>query len=184
MTMPSMDESDVVARSVCIRRMLRPLTSLAYDPTVRPYQTGGVIVLGASQGVGKGRDYRRWRFLTRVARVRASYHELWQETRTRSQYRLAQMYLALYEVDRLHDREQELLALHSDPSLEEDLSEDRYKRGPHLHVVSVPAGFHRAHLSLELSSLQSILSSCTALTESMTQLVQMISDEVLHRIDT
>ena len=182
MSMPNLAESEVVARSRYIRQMLRPLASSTHAPTVRPFSTQGAIVLGASQGKSRGQEYRSWRFLTRAARIRASYHELWRETKTSSEYSLVQMYLALYEVDQVRDQEHKLLALHSDPEMVADSAENKYKRGPHLHVMSVPEGFHRAHLALELSSLDTILDSCAALSKSMTQLVVMLSDEVLQRV--
>lgn len=114
--------------------------------------------------------------------MRGSYVEHWYEDKADSMWFLERAYLTLYQVDAVHDTEDEILAIHTEPSIDPKKPSGCYRRCPHLHVIRVPGNLHRAHLALEFGQAEENLASVATLTGALSRAVQMLSDEVLDRI--
>jgi hypothetical protein len=143
--------------------------------------TRQAITFVVFSGAEPDRPIDEWRFTTFVPSLRAAYRERWVPTDERGKsYYLQQGYLHLFYQSGRGEDEEEVLALHCDPNESDDQPHVLYKRGPHIHVVAAPQPLPHSHFALNLSSLDTVLSSIDNLHRAFSGAVLMLQEQVLH----
>ncbi len=167
-----------------VRRLLRSISSESGGPACEVRNLNRVYTLCA-YGPGKAPEaLRDWRFKTPCAGFYGHYEERWRPVAVdRRSYFLERAYLMIYR--RLPEPargESEIIALHCDPNLPEE-SRSVYKAVPHIHVKAADPPIPRAHLALELSQIDDLLTSHDVLMEAFRRGIDLICEEVLSRYE-
>lgn len=177
-----LSEKDVVGRGARISKLLRPISLKASGPAWSKVSRGGTqVIIGTHDEAQPSSDYRNWRFSINAKGFVAMYFELWRLV-SRDRFILEKAYLNLYEWT--GSAEKEIVCLHCDPSLPEDVDHAKYKRGPHIHMAVAGHPYDRVHLALQGPDLAPVLRSADSLHNALAWGVEMIRDEMLPRMRT
>ena len=142
----------------------------------------GKICYVISDRMIQSQEINEYDFQTYSKNIRAKYFEIWNKFE-RDDYYLSKAYFHLYRNDDeyLKDRmDGEYILLHCDPN-DNDKHGD-YKRSPHLHFESAGFPINKAHIALNLSNLDCILSSITDLNNAMRTAIMMLNKQILEDI--
>jgi hypothetical protein len=163
--------------------MLQPLVGRVRPAFVRQNEKRTQIYLAVHTGPRPVVERRDWRFSTFSPNVSGAYLERWLPVDERAnRYYLDRSYLHLYWKLERENSEEEIIGLHCDPNEPDDqdmFNHARYKRGPHVHVSTRRADFHRSHIALNLMELETVIENVDTLTEAMRSGIQMLRDQVI-----
>lgn len=171
----------IAGREREIGRLLRPLAPPKKSFFCRPRLLDRRLVLSASLTGTEPTDPDpdQWRFTTRIAGIRASYHEIWLPTDFRQKsFFLDRAYLHLF-IRRDERIEEEILALHCDPNEPASSKHYRYKAGPHIHMTTAEDPLPHTHIALNASDFDRVLRSVADLMASLEVAISMVNDQVL-----
>ena len=118
-------------------------------------------------------NHRDWYFTTHKKEYNAIYFEICEENT--SNFKLKQAYFTLLVNDNNYNKE--ILSLHIDP---EEIN-NKYKKGPHIHVKSSINLISKAHFSLNLNNLNKVINSYDEFKKSYYDALEMINTELLHK---
>lgn len=176
-------------RATAVRELLQPLVTNPEANRTAGYiqcqkaataSRRNYVLAGHSGGVTSDIDYRSWRFSTYRRDFRCGYFEIWRPVDERSRvYELYRAYLTLFRVPRRQPEEDDLLALHCDPTIEDSEPHAFYKRGPHLHVISAGYPLSHAHFALNQGHLSDIMESIESLSAAFAVAINMLREQVL-----
>jgi hypothetical protein len=175
-----LETENVVKRTQEVARLLQPIAPRSLRTACRPRWLERNYFLCAYIGPEPSDpDPDEWRFPTRIANIRASYHERWIPTdyRRRNLF-LERAYLHLF-IRGPERTEKQILALHCDPNEPESERHFRYKAGPHVHMSTAGDPLHRSHIALNVDNLEEVLRSVTTITTALSQALAMIDEQVL-----
>jgi len=129
-----------------------------------------------------GSDLRRARYPSRYDRIYVNYFEIWIAQEAGETFFLEKscMHLDTPYPDGTGD--EEVLALHCDPSLDGKDPESIFKRGPHLLLSGNRRDIKKSHIALCLTNLESSISSIDSLSTALDKSVSMIDSELLPRL--
>jgi hypothetical protein len=177
----TVEASKLAARGQEIAKLLGPIAPDGQRLACWPRLLDRNMVLSAYHGPQPtDADPSRWRFTTRIPRIRASYHELWIPTDSHQEaFYLERAYLHLYLRTDLNREEDEIFALHCDPNEKPSERHYRYKAGPHVHMTTARDPLHHSHIALNNSNLTEVLSSVPNLTVALRTAIAMVVDQVL-----
>lgn len=167
-----MIEKDIRSRmNNPIRKLLKPLTSQLVNATSDATAEPGSIVIGVKgQGIKSSNKSADWRFRIKNGIYSANYTEIW--VSDNSFFGLKSAYLSIFD-----ENDKELLALHCDPRESKSSSLYKYKCGPHVHISHSIPRIKKAHIALNLSDFDKIVSDITLLDTALARGIQMIADE-------
>lgn len=140
------------------------------------------LTFAARSDANTFQPYDLWRFRTYMEDLRASYYERWTPTdATKRRYALERGYLHVFQrfgSGRDAD-ERQIFALHCDPNETNGEVHARYKRGPHIHVSAAGWPLKDAHIALNFSHLEEILSSLEQLSVAWSNAITLVAEQVL-----
>ena len=170
---------DVRRRVSGLGRLLRPLTGGRDLPVFQaPGGTGTIFGVGDRNS---NQDVREVRVRSRCPGIFMNCVERWDSIAGGRSFCLRNAYLHLFIRVQHDHQEEEIIALHCDPMLTG--AEDVYKRGPHIHLVSLKAyNLHHAHIALCLGSLNAVCSDVRQFDDALRTNVKMIDVEFVGRI--
>lgn len=131
-------------------------------------------------------DYRNWRFRTLGTDFRANYFEIWYPMDTKQkEWYLYRAYLTLFKIDRVITEENPIVALHCDPSESDDEPHAKYKKGPHIHMLTAGDPLHHSHISLNNPRYLNshILTSFEDFSIHLSDAMKFLSDQVIQFYD-
>ena len=173
-------ESSLSNRGQSIRRLLLPIARQKGGPAHKRQTVRNEIIIGAVDTTASESNYRSWRFLTTAKDYRGMYFERWiQKSQRERVFYLDRAYLHIYRLNRVSGDEKEILCLHCDPNEPENALHARYKRGPHLHLMSSEQPFPHSHIALALHSLEDLLTSMDKLSLGLEKAILMIREQFL-----
>ena len=189
--MPSIriDVASLGLRPQAVEKVLRPLVVEPSGTRAPGYvqcervraSARRMYILAAHSGVNPSSDYRSWRLSTYRRDFRCGYFEIWKPADERNrEYYLDRAYLTLFRVPLGLPQEDDLIALHCDPIIEDTEPHAPYKQGPHLHMVFADDPLQHAHLALNRSHLGEILESIDTLSNALAIAVNMLKEEILE----
>lgn len=182
---PTIPADRLRTRTGEIRRLLCPLSSDPRGPACRPGPATQGILFGAfGPGPAHG-PVRDWRFRTSFRSYFGNYFEHWLPSgNATDEHVLERAYLTIYRTERTESGiEKEIVGLHCDPTIPAGAPFARYKRGPHLHLKEAKAPLPRAHIALNLLSLDRILTSVDELAEALSSGIDLVREELLGRYE-
>lgn len=176
----TLEDAALISRRSSIRKLLAPLShrSLQGGPAC-DFVNG----LRAAKGIAvhdgqKGADFHEWSFPTIANDLRASYFEIWHDSK-KGAWRLHCAYLTLVLIDKIKIAKQEYFCLHCDPYEPDDAAHAIYKQSPHVHIEKAEFPLPRAHIPLSLGHTKDVLSSVENFDAIFKLAIQMIRDEIL-----
>lgn len=124
------------------------------------------------------------RHQSRIDDVYLNYYEIWQPISPRQpkKYRLEKAYLHVIAASAGGAKEEELLALHCDPTLAPSEPSYNYRSGPHFHFASTKRRLKKAHIALCLTSLPYACSSLDGFASSWRQVIKMVDEEIFPNL--
>lgn len=179
MALIQVQEKILSKRGPAIQKLLRRISK---DPKNGPAwrRVTGIssLTFAVHEGAPPTSHYRDWRFNTIVPGVTAQYFEAWENVPGTNNWFLEKAYLHLFQM-KSRTEEQELFCLHCDPSECDGERHVFYKRGPHVHMMSVLPSLSHAHIPLNRCHLNEVLASHEALFEAFEMGLVMIKDQIL-----
>jgi len=170
------NEDELRRRTRAVQNLLRTLARNAVPCQFARGLYNGGKVIAAHDGNNLQEHYRAWKFRTINPKVWCSYHELWKPISGKQDWFLYQSYLSLFmHAEDFHLKE--IICLHCDPQEEQN----RFKKGPHLHIVAAEHPISRSHFPLNYSHLDEILSDCHSLMDAIGNGVQILRNEVVEK---
>lgn len=167
------DKEKFKHRSNEIRKLLLPISKKcnSISSRIAPSPRGSTIfgVFGGTTPVCM--NHNEWDFKTNNENYRGSYFEIWLEKEDR--FILEKAYFKLSIIKEHHSKE--VLSLHIDPSV----SEHKYKKGPHLHIITSIDEISKAHFSLNLSDVHEVLNSYEKFINAYKNALDMINEEII-----
>jgi len=176
------DLATLFKRSDNVKRMLRPLVNKRAVLVVEIVERVPFITLAVRTGGKVLHHYTAWRFNTYVNGISAAYYERWEPIdATRKRYCFQRGYLHLFQKVGTDQEatEKKLLLLHCDPNEPKERPHARYKQGPHLHVSAAGPPLAEAHIALNYSHLDEVLSSFDNLSVAWDNSIKLVNEEVL-----
>lgn len=138
-------------------------------------------ILAVHGGGHTDTNYQTWRFSTYRWDFWCKYYEIWVSVDERSfVYELNRAYFTLFQVFRRPPREENLLALHCDPIVEDADPHALYKQGPHLHMDFAEDPLPHAHIALNRSHLAEVLQSADSLSVAFAAAISMLKEQILE----
>jgi hypothetical protein len=172
-----------------VQELLRPLCD---GDTIHcqfvPGTSGSSKVISSKSRQAKTPDnYHDWRFPTKAApRIWFHYYEIWNLIGVGRDCKINRAYFHLYIIDRPSQKFDQIICVHSDPdeqpadpSDEKLTRQCRYKRGPHLHVLTA-GELAKCHFPLNLGHLDQVLSSIDDLTKALADAVEVVRNEIVE----
>lgn len=141
--------------------------------------TSAVIGLG-NENIGT--NYRSARHPSRIENFFINYFEIWSIQSGGARFHLEKAYLHLDSPYSDGTGDEEILALHCDPTIAQQAASYIYKRGPHLHIASNRKSFGKAHIALCLSDLENVCEDYGKFSNAFSQIVTMIDQEFLPNL--
>lgn len=169
----SINSTKFNSRTNEIRRLLLPLSKNCNSISARVATSQkGSIVLSVFSGTSPtSSNHKDWFFKTNNEYYKGSYFEVWLEQE--NCYILEKAYFKLMLIEDYNYIE--ILSLHIDPSVKDN----KYKSGPHIHVITSVDKISKAHLSLNLNDISLVLSSYDKFKEAYKNALNMINDEII-----
>ena len=169
----TIDHKKLNSRSSDIRKLLAPLSKNNNSVSARvAISHKGSILFSAFGGTSPiNTNHNDWYFKTHNDDYKGAYFEVWLEKN--NNYVLEKAYFKLMLIER--NNHKEILSLHIDPS-ERD---NKYKMGPHIHLITSIDKVSKAHFSLNLSDLTQILNSYDNFKAAYTNALIMINEEII-----
>lgn len=183
-----LEVSRLTRRATAVRELLLPLVTNPDDESVGYIQCQKArtasrrnFVLAGHSGVSPDVDYRDWRISTYRRDFRCRYYEIWEPADERFQtYKLYRAYLTLFRIPRRQPTEDDLIALHCDPTIDESEPHALYKRGPHLHMSFAGHPYSHAHLALNQGHLTDTLKDIESLSNALATSIGMLKEQILE----
>lgn len=147
----------------------------------RPGATTIMIGLGPDNF---GDQARRARLASRLQNIYLNYFEVWTIQRGGREVLLERAYMHLDMPFPDGSGDEELLALHCDPTTPQYDPAFAYKRGLHLHISSKKRDISKAHIALCHGLLEETCSDYEAFSNAVTAIVRMIDAELLSKLST
>ena len=180
-------EQDLYFRPVKIKELLSPIlgrTNYFLGHRVPRVSSGRVIYCANDGPLDHQIGFQESRFATFHKNFRASYVEIWDTVDGKNQFfHLFQSYLHIYFFDKENkiDEPMQILCLHCDP--EESGISSQYKKGPHFHILPAQQPIPHWHIALDLSFQATVLSDMDSLSNSLTNSIKMIREEMLKDVE-
>jgi hypothetical protein len=148
------------------------------------YQHGGGKVLAAHDAERPDTDFQAWRCRTFVNEIWCQYYELWKPFNNERHWFLDRAYFHLYKANREERKLDQFLCIHSDPNCADPAPLNRFKSGPHLHILNSDAPIPDCHFPLNLGHLEAVLATRLSLTDAFRSAIEVICGDVLYRFQT
>jgi hypothetical protein len=129
-----------------------------------------------------GTDYRSARHPSRVENFFINYFEVWSIQSGGARFHLEKAYLHLLSPYSDGTGDEEILALHCDPTILPHEASYLYKRGPHLHISSRRKNFGKAHIALCLNELDNVCEDYGKFSSAFSEIIGMIDKEFLPNL--
>jgi|SRR5215510_923567 len=172
-------EKKLERRRLALQQVFRAVARSSRVEVFYQYGATSIII-----GLGKenfGSDLRRARHPSRISNIFVNYFEVWLAQKGGVQFLLdkAYMHLDIPFADGTGD--EEVLALHCDPTIAETDPSYTYKRGPHLHISGNKRDISRAHIALCLSDIERSCHNYDAFSKVFAEIILMIDHELLPK---
>lgn len=169
-------------RSSEIKEVVRDAFSDTRKILINQIHQSGKLCFVISDRPIKSQELHEYDFQTKSKKIRGSYFEIWNQD-TRDNYYLSKAYLHLHRVDKEYLEGKaggEYILLHCDPNDDDDHGD--YKRSPHLHFENAGFPINKAHIALNLSNINQILSSRADLNIALKAAVVMLNKQILEKL--
>jgi hypothetical protein len=145
----------------------------------RPGATQVVLGLGNDNF---GDQLRSARQASRLDNVFVNYFEVWTVQKGGREFLLDKAYMHLDVPYADGSGDEEVLALHCDPTTPQYDSAYRFKRGLHLHISSRKRDISKAHLALCHGAWEETCSNYESFSNAISSIVKMIDLELLPKL--
>lgn len=162
--------------------LVKIFSTIAYrkrNINVRSFSVSGSLILGISDGLETGQNYRDWRFQTISENIKANYHEVW-VNQGRGKYFLDRSYFHLYKVIEEGLTESEYILLHCDASEPMTTPHSVYKQSPHIHVEVAEQPIPKAHFALYNGRLVEVLKNRASFDAALLDSIAMLNSQILQ----
>jgi hypothetical protein len=173
--------SNINGRFGCIQKIIRPLrknnTDVGCDIKGCAQRCQ---VVAAYDGILSRRE--KWLFKTNMPGIFGEYYEYWRPDKVGKNLFLNRAYFHLYKIEnRSEGTTKQIICLHCDP--EESEETNKYKVGPHLHIIVAEQPIPKCHFPLNQCHLKDVLQDASSFTSAFDMAIKMIADELLSRLD-
>jgi hypothetical protein len=141
----------------------------------------GKLCFVISDRMIQSQDIKEYDFQTKSKKIRASYFEVWDKL-SKDTYYLSKAYMHLHRTDDEYlavRTDGEYILLHCDPNDNDEHGD--YKRSPHLHFENAGFPINKAHIALNLSNINQLLTSRRDLNIALRSAIVMLNKQILER---
>lgn len=171
------NSNSLMKRRIDIERLFRPICRAKKIEVFRKSDTEKIIIgLGPGNFGNSARDAR---YPSKKSSLFINYFEIWYPDAADQTCSLDKAYMHLDMPNHDGTFEEEVLALHCDPTIDKMDPAYIYKRGPHMHIPGHKWKIDKAHIALCVTNLDQTCSTIDSLTDALASIIKMIDAEIL-----